>query len=162
MERVIRFIFCSVLAVIFMLRSPLAVAQAGDPAAVPNTQQPKHTVSGVVALYTFLRAAAADDVADVDDKARSAAMISSIGLNAADSDIVQRIFSEYAASIRALHDANSPGKSASDLQRGEISAYVHVIQRLRTELSPDGLRQLRNHLEAKKAKMELHMREEVK
>jgi hypothetical protein len=111
-----------------------------------------------IALYLFLRAAAADDQSAVEDKARSEAMIREIGLSDTDGLALQSIFNEYSASVRLLHDA-SLARTADDLQRGEMQSYVQVIRRLHSELSPAGRELLRSHLARKMTKMQFHKRE---
>ncbi|MBB5342468.1 hypothetical protein [Tunturibacter empetritectus] len=154
-----RHISIAILCVVaFDAQSNLLLSQASTPAQVGQSAKPNLVVSTNIALYAFLRVAATDSSAPAIDQARSKALILHTGLDLKDREILQNIFHEYATSLRNLHDPNKKNMTPSALQRGEVKLYVHVIQRLRTELSPDGLVAFRNYLENKKSKMEVRMR----
>jgi hypothetical protein len=121
----------------------------------------KQVISPNVALYAFLRVAAADNLSSPTDRARSKSLISHAGLNSKDSATLQSVFQEYATALRELHEPNLPNVplSASALQQGEMRLYARVIRRLRAELSPEGLVSFRNYIELKKQKMVLHLGE---
>ena len=140
---------------------PQILQQLQLPQLPPATQKPatKSPVSTNVALYAFLRATAADDSSTPIDLSRSSNLIGQIGLTDKDRETLTKIFKEYATSLRKLHDPKAPPPSTT-LQYAEISLYDHVIRRLRAELSPSGLEQLRAYLEKKKQKMEIHYRGE--
>jgi hypothetical protein len=119
----------------------------------------KEVVSTNVALYAFLRVAAADNLSSPADRARSKSLISQVGLNSKDSATLQSVFQEYATALRELHQPKLPNvhPSASALQQGEMRLYARATRRLRSELSPEGLVSFRNYIEMKKQKMALHV-----
>lgn len=130
--------------------------------AKPSLTQPtKIAISGNIALYAFLRVAAADKTSSPSDQARSRALLAQIGLGELDREKLADVFEQYTTNIRLLHSSSTATSSVLDLQRKEITSYANVIQRIRKELSADGIQKLRIHLEAKTNQMTLHTREEI-
>jgi hypothetical protein len=146
------------------LDSSYTLGQAGStsrntPVLPSKSIDAKQVISPNVALYAFLRVAAADNLSSSTDRARSKFLIAQAGLSSKDSVTLQSVFQEYATALRELHEPKLPNVrlSASALQQGEIRLYARVIRRLRAELSPEGLVSFRHYIELKKQKMELHL-----
>jgi hypothetical protein len=149
------------LLLIFIFQHPIAHSQVSPPNTQVESQQQREPISGNVALYTFLRVISTDDASDPADKARSAALLSAIGLTEGDRLTLQSICVEYATDLRSLYEEQAPNLSPLDLQKNEVRLYGNAVRRIRTELSPDGVKQLRSHLETKKEKMKMHTHEEA-
>lgn len=121
-------------------------------------RQKKIPISGNVALYAFLRVAAADNASNKADQARSRTLLSRIGLTEVDHLKLVKIFTQYATELRAIRSHSLSRASHVELlqiQRSEIILYANVIHRIRAELTSSGIEKLREYLERKKNKISI-------
>ena len=138
--------------------NPASTAGLSDSGSVKT--ESKRAVSPVAALYAFMRTLATDELSDPLEQDIASALIRQTKLDPKDRDVLAAVSNEYAAKIRFVHTDPQFASDAFILQRSEVQAYAYAIQRLRKEISPDGLSSLRDHVEAKRQKMELHTRGE--